>query len=186
MLDYDTQAIRSREYFEHGYTHTEITVMYGRLTDVRGLLAGTWDNRAGYGSQDACDRQAIRFRDFLRRGILTIFEPGLYAPYMRVTFQHMPAAYVAEHEGNAAYCEPHYWIGERLDSLRRGFPLLDKCKGKRTRAGKWIRAVETPSELLARFPKAIVVSETERDTWSSTRFYFVPTIENLRSVASYE
>jgi hypothetical protein len=181
MLDYDTQALRSREYFEHGYKHTEVTLMHGRLTDVRALLAGTWNNRAGYGTEEAAERLGERYRSYLARGILSIFEPGIYAPFMRVTFQHMPAAYVAEREGNAAYCEPNYYIGERLDSLTRSAPLLAKCRGKRTRAGKWVPAVETPSDLIARFPKAVVIVETERDAWSQTRDYYIPTIENLRS-----
>lgn len=163
---------------EHGYTTTHVYVMHGALEDVRARLAGTWDNRAGYGTQEAAERLEARFRGYLREGIYTLFDNGVHNPWLHASFllvsdgakRNHPDLYQAD---QTYYCEPRYDIGSYLGAIRRSMPLLDKCKGRRTRAGKWIPAVSTPDELVARFPGAYMLAKTGMDPFGMVRDYYV-------------
>jgi len=171
MLDYDTLGYCRRTYFEHGHTHTEVKIMHGRLVDVRALLAGTWDNRAGYGTEEAAERLGARYRDYLRQGIVTVFQEGMYSPYLRATFLHYQAP--SDFPDHPGYCEPSIWIGEKVDTITRNLPLLRKVGPKRTK-GSYERYPATPEALIARFPKAIELHETARDGFGMWSDYYVP------------
>lgn len=102
-----------------GYDFTTFRIFTVRPVELAKRLAGTVDNRAGYGSLDAAQRVARHCQTLIDQGHTHTWEhPTFDAPCVNIEWQHYPTA-----EG-LDYCEPSFSLGRQWDRIEGARKLL--------------------------------------------------------------
>ena len=107
---------------QYKFTHVVIRTMYRMNT--RESLEGTVDNKAGYGSDEACRRQGILYQDLLNLGHAEHFDVCTFGDLdIHIVYQH----YFPEDGGEMDYCRPRFEsTGEGFRQMGVGLKLLGR------------------------------------------------------------
>jgi hypothetical protein len=119
---YDKTALTYETYETeiHGYRMTHVVVRRMYQEDVAVHLAGTVDNKAGYGTLEAAKQQARRFQSMLDASHTTYFDPTLSGLQVHLRWQHYHGS-----DGTLDYCEPVYQdLGRALGQIEEGIKFL--------------------------------------------------------------
>lgn len=121
MLDKTAFTFETFQTQRSGYDHTHVVIRQMHVENTAECLEGTVDNKAGYGSLDACAREANRFRALLEAGHKTFFDTMLNGLSIHIRWQHYTGG------GTLDYCGPEYEeLGKSLGQIERGLKFLKK------------------------------------------------------------
>lgn len=182
MLDKTTITFETFKTQRSGYDHTHVVIRHMYVEDTEERLEGTVDNKAGYGSLDACARERVRFQRLLEAGHKTFFDHMSGGLYVHIRWQHYTGG------GTLDYCEPDYEeLGKSLGQIEEGLKFLKKVGRtiERARAAQRrkeygydaLRAVSNntfsrPEDLIAALAKTKGVLQIRRsqslDSWVLT------------------
>jgi hypothetical protein len=91
---------------DHGYYHFEIYVFQAERQNVNSLLAGTVDNKAGYGTSEAAAKLGRMYQSLIDAGYLSIYETGWRdRPYFRIRWLEYEPSYNGSDPRHRGYCE---------------------------------------------------------------------------------
>lgn len=112
---------------DHGYPATLISVSSGTVRALADALAGTIDNREGYGSAEACASVAARCRAAIEAGYTYEYDYDLYTGFdLRIRYQH--------YGDNGSFCAPTIeYAGTRPETLQRSAAFLRSIGGSGSR-----------------------------------------------------
>lgn len=129
MYDNHKMGFETRTYNAHGYMHTSVILM--KLCEIRTLekLEGTVDNRAGYGTQEACDRVAAKCRQMLSEGCDVHYEMAIGGPGAAVIeWQHFKDP---TNPDSVDYCSARFAeMGSSFGDIEKNMNLLRKVGRK--------------------------------------------------------
>lgn len=158
-MTYETTCIHRETTTRGEYTHTRFRVMRCYVRDVREELAGTWDNRAGYGSPEAAEAHGERMRSYLRDGYTLIARPLWDELSISVEYQHY---YRHKTLDGVPYCEPTISLGNYPRALAAGVEEFKRITRAR-RGSKGFPA--TPDAFAAHYKGALRVDRVEHAGW---------------------
>jgi hypothetical protein len=139
MYDKTALTYETYETETHGYRMTHVVVRRMYQEDVAVHLAGTVDNKAGYGTLEAAKQQARRFQSMLDANHTTYFDTTLSGLQVHVRWQHYYGS-----DGILDYCEPAYEdLGRSLSQIEEGLKFL-KDIGRRIEKIRAKRSEKTP------------------------------------------
>lgn len=91
---------------DSGYYHLELYVFQADRENLRSLLAGTVDNKAGYGTAEAAEKLGRRYRRLMDDGYSHIYEFGWRErPYFRIRWLEYEPSYHGSDPRHRGYCE---------------------------------------------------------------------------------
>lgn len=127
MRDQTTLTFETFENSKHNYDFTHVVIRTMYRINTREALAGTVDNKAGYGSEDACRRQAVRFQKLLDLGHEEHFDVCTFrTPDIHIEYQH----YFPTDGGPMGYCEPRFVdLGRGFSQIEEGMKFLKRLGG---------------------------------------------------------
>lgn len=174
MTDKLITAHYTRAYQQHGYDFCEVTIMRGTLFRTETMLAECEGNRAGYGTPATAERMAHCFQQYINRGILEVFEDGHGSQRATVNFLKYRSYDGQTRETDPVWCQPEYYLGKSLRDIAENMKLVACCRSRRMRSGRYVRAPESPEELIARFPKSLKLAHVKADYDGITTSHLVP------------
>lgn len=174
MTDKLITAHYTRTYAQHGYDFCKVTIMRGSLFRTETMLAECEGNKAGYGNPETAVRMAHCYQQYLDRGIFEVFEEGCGSQRATVNFLKYKPYDGVSRDYDPVWCQPDYYLGKSLRDIAENMKLVACCRSRHTKSGRYVRAPESPEQLVARFPKAIKLAYVKGDYDGITTSHLVP------------
>lgn len=180
MNDTEKTTYEIRHYTRNNYDFTTVCVRTMRTADVAELREGAVDNKAGYGTEDAAQRQLTRYGGMLECGIATTYETLIFGTRIDLTFEWQHYKSPGE---PLSYCEVSLDLGRHFAEITAGHTFLRKF-GNRVERARMRREKRTyrnsigghtfagPDEViaaLARMRNSVQVEyDTTHEAWVAT------------------
>jgi putative lipoic acid-binding regulatory protein len=119
---------------EHGYTTDRLFIGEYLKTSVEESLAGTVDNKAGYGTPEAAAQMGRMYAAMLADGHKHYFDWSLDGHRFSIKYQ----VYEKGDTERPDYCDPHIGFPEKLEAAQWAMKVLQRI-GKRTEAERVAR-----------------------------------------------
>lgn len=123
------------------YDCTKVTIIGGTPEWITDRIAGTVDNKAGYGDLEACERVALRMQALKNEGYVQLFNDALFYLHMSVEYQHFSPD---------KFCNPNVSLGSYPRYISAAIPVFKKLQ----RGTGYEPFPKSPDELIAKFKGA--------------------------------